>query len=189
MVVIENLSFSYGPKRIFENFSCVMDTPATCIESPSGGGKTTLLRLIAGLLKPDGGRIMAGGSKICYLFQEDRLLPWLTARENVAAVLPKARRAEADVFLDRVELSAEGSQLPKNLSGGQARRVALARALAYGGELLLLDEPFKGLDPELTERLIPTILAQKVPIIMASHARREAELLGCEILRLPDISF
>ncbi|MGE4483739.1 MAG: ATP-binding cassette domain-containing protein [Oscillospiraceae bacterium] len=186
MVKILNLTFSYGEKRIFDGFTCDIDAPVTCIEAPSGAGKTTLLRLIAGLIRPDGGSIMEDASRIAYMFQEDRLIPWLTAEENVAAVLPPSRKDEASAVLAEMELSEDADSLPRNLSGGQCRRVALARALVYGGDLLLLDEPMKGLDPGLMDRIIPRILSRNTQIIMTSHSREEAVKMGSRILTLPD---
>ena len=186
MVKIHNLSFSYDEKIIFDGFSCDIDAPVTCIEAPSGAGKTTLLRLIAGLIRPDGGSIKKDASRISYMFQEDRLIPWLTAEENVAAVLQPSRRNEAKAILFEMELSEDTVSLPQSLSGGQRRRVALARALAYKGDLLLLDEPMKGLDPGLMDRIIPRILSRNTQIIMTSHSREEAEKMGSRILTLPD---
>lgn len=178
MITVQNLSFSYGEKKILENVSFAFPSAVTCIEGPSGCGKTTLLRLIAGLEKPDSGLISGVPFKISFLFQEDRLLPWFTAEENIRAVLPKGRKQEAAAWLSAVELSQEAEKRPENLSGGQRRRVALARALAYDGSLLILDEPFKGLDHALIKRLAPLVLSKNVPIIMTSHAPEEAELLG-----------
>lgn len=184
MISVQNLSFSYGEQNIFDRFSAEFSGSVTCLEGPSGCGKTTLLRLIAGLIKPDSGGISGVPLRISFLFQEDRLLPWLTAEENVQAVLPNSKKEAAAVLLGSVELAGEAGKLPENLSGGQRRRVALARALAYESGLLLLDEPFKGLDPALTARLVPLILSKNVPIIMTSHSREEAALMGGETLRL-----
>ena len=184
MTVIEHLNFSYGDKVIFSDFSAEISAPVTCLTAPSGGGKTTLLRLIAGLLCPDSGRIVLPEGRISYMFQEDRLLPWLTARENVEAVLSENEKARAGELLKLCELADEADKQPAGMSGGQCRRVALARSLAFDGGLLLLDEPFKGLDASLTERLVPHILKSGAQIIMTSHSPEEAKLMGASVLAL-----
>lgn len=183
MMQIENLRFSYGNKEIFNGFNHTFES-VTCITGPSGCGKTTLLRLIAGLEKPRGGRIVGAPARPAMLFQEDRLLPWLTARQNVAAVLPGTERGSAADWLAKTELADFMDALPENLSGGQKRRVALARALCYGGDLLILDEPFKGFDPALTKRMAALIRAQEIPVVAAVHSPEEMALLGGDVLRL-----
>ncbi len=186
MIEIDSLSFSYGRTPVFRDFSLEIPGPAAVLMGPSGCGKTTLLRLIAGLLKPDAGAIRGAEGPASFLFQEDRLLPWFSAEENVAAVLPKGKRGEAGRWLEKVELPGESfDALPSALSGGQQRRVAIARALAYGEGLLILDEPFKGLDAELTKRMIALILEQKRPLLVSTHSLEDARLLGGAILTLP----
>ena len=185
MIRIRDLSLSYGNKVVLDGLD--LDIPlqgVTCLRGPSGCGKTTLLRVLAGLEKARKGRIDGLPEKIAYLFQEDRLLPWCTALENVAAVLPKAERARATEFLKLVELEGEESSLPTALSGGMQRRLALARTLAFGGDLLLLDEPFKGLDPALTWRIAEKIKNARVPVLAVTHAQEECEALGGRIIAL-----
>jgi len=183
VIRFQNVSFAFGDTPVFEGLT--LDIPPKCVlKGPSGRGKTTLLRLAAGLLRPQAGTITGAPEKIAFLFQDDRLMPWLTAEENVAAVLPKERRHEAAAWLRRVELASLPDARPDEMSGGQRRRVALARVLAYGGELLLLDEPFKGLDPALTERMAALVLESGADILMASHAEREAALIGGEVIDL-----
>jgi ABC-type nitrate/sulfonate/bicarbonate transport system ATPase subunit len=192
MIRIENLVFAYNEKndgktvarrRIFDGFSAALSS-VTCITGPSGCGKTTLLRLIAGLEKPQEGVITGVPERVSVMFQEDRLLPWLSARRNIEAVLPPERSGEAAQWLRRVELDDCLDSLPESLSGGQKRRVALARALAFGGGLLILDEPFKGFDPALTERMAALIKSRNVQVIAAVHAPEEMSLLGGEVIRL-----
>ncbi len=183
MIEVSHLRFSYGDKNIFDGLSLRFGD-VTCVTGPSGCGKTTLLKLLAGLMKPLGGKIVGMPSRISFMFQEDRLLPWCTARENVASVLPPDGAEKADAWLKRVELEAYASAYPGNLSGGQRRRVALARALAYGGGVLILDEPYKGFDPELTRRMTALILSQNVPVIASVHSPEEMGLLGGDVVRL-----
>ena len=155
----------------------------TCLTGPSGCGKTTLLRLIAGLARPDAGEITGVPERPSFLFQEDRLIPWLTARGNVLAVLPTAEQERAGAVPARSGPGREAESYPDALSGGMRRRVALARALAYRGGILLLDEPFKGLDPALMEQLAALILRQDRPVLVTSHSDREMDLLGGRIIR------
>lgn len=188
MITIDSLRFAYGGKQVFDGLSLSLGR-ITCITGPSGCGKTTLLRLIAGLVKPQGGTITGVPNRVSMVFQEDRLLPWRTALENIADVLMPDEADAAMGWLRLVELSDLRDSYPDSMSGGQKRRIALARALAYcgkgtGGGLLILDEPFKGFDPELTYRMAALILAQNIPIIAALHAPEEIERLGGDIIRL-----
>ncbi len=184
MINIENLSFSYGEKEVFKNFSAVLENPRTVFRGPSGCGKTTLLRIIAGLEKNYTGTVSGVPARVSFMFQEDRLLPGFTAEENIAAVLSRRDREKACEYLRLAELENEKNSLPENLSGGQQRRVALARAIAYGGDILILDEPFKGLDPALTERMAGVILAAGRPVIATIHDENEAKLLKGEIISI-----
>ncbi|WYX10276.1 ATP-binding cassette domain-containing protein [Achromobacter xylosoxidans] len=133
----------------------------------SGCGKSTLLDLIAGLQSPGKGEITLAGepaaefhrhSRLGYLFQEDRLLPWRTVRDNVAlglepdALPRRERRRRADAALEAVGLSGFGDAWPHALSGGMRSRAALARTLVIGPDLLLMDEPFSKLDPRPAPR-------------------------------------
>ena len=182
MIEIKNISFSYGEKAIFQNFSLTIDSPVLCISGTSGIGKTTLLRIIAGLIKPSSGTVSGVPAPVSVMFQDNRLIPWLSALENIALVINDRNKAKE--WLDMVELSDVSDSLPENMSGGQCRRAALARALAFDSKLLLLDEPFKGLDPELTERMAALILKQGKPVITVTHSAIEAALLGGKIINL-----
>lgn len=183
MIELRDITFSYGEKKIFDAFSLSISPPAS-ITGPSGCGKTTLLRLIAGMEKPLSGTITGVPERVAFMFQEDRLLPWATAKENVAYALPPNRRDEALTWLDAVELGDKADSLPEALSGGQMRRVALARALAFGAELLILDEPFKGFDPELTVRMVSLIHSVNIPVIASIHSPEEIAVFGGNNIRL-----
>jgi ABC-type nitrate/sulfonate/bicarbonate transport system ATPase subunit len=183
MIEINGLNFAYGDQKVFDGLTMSIDGH-TCITGPSGSGKSTLLRLIAGFNKPQSGTISDVPSPVSFLFQEDRLLPWSTACENVAAVLPKERRSDAPEWLDKVELGDKRDSYPDSMSGGQNRRIALARALAFGGRLLILDEPFKGLDIALTKRMISLIHSLNVPAIAAIHSQEEIALFGGSVIKL-----
>jgi len=185
MVSLKNVSISFGDKLILDGFTMELpEAGITCFSGPSGCGKTTLFRLIAGLIAPQSGEIVTDRKKIAYMFQEDRLLPWLSALENVEAVLPSERAGDAAAFLREFGLDGDLNTMPSELSGGMRRRVALARALAYGGDLLLLDEPFKGLEPSLTEKLAALISGGRAPAYVITHSESEAELLGGNMIYL-----
>ena len=183
MIEIKGLSFEYDGKQIFDALNLSL-AENTCITGPSGCGKTTFLRLIAGLEKPLGGTITGVPDPVSFMFQEDRLLPWCTARENVSAVLSSEDADKADYWLERVELPDLLESYPANMSGGQKRRVSLARTLAFGGGILLLDEPFKGFDTELAERMAAIIRSLNIPVVASVHSSQEMGFLGGEIIKL-----
>ncbi len=170
----ENVSAGYGDHLILENRSFVFPEQGTvAITGASGSGKTTVLRLLCGLLAPMSGRITGlSGKKVSFVFQEDRLLPWCTAQEN-AAVAGETQAARE--LLEEMELSEYLDAYPAALSGGMQRRVAIARALCFGGDVLLLDEPFKGLDDALKTRIIPRIRARARGLtVISTHDLSEA---------------
>ncbi len=171
MIGLRDITVRYGDKLVLDRFS--LDIPAqglTALSGPSGCGKTTLLRVMAGLAAPGGGAVSGiDPGRTAFLFQEDRLLPWRTAAQHIADVLPRPRRGEAARWLAFAELEGEGGAYPAALSGGMARRLALARCAALGGELLLLDEPFAGVDSERTARILERLRGLGVPIVLATH--------------------
>ena len=171
MIKLENITLRYGEKLILDRFS--LELPGrgfTALSGPSGCGKTTLLRVLAGLAAPECGTVSGiDPARTAFLFQEDRLLPWRTVRQHIADVLPRARRGEVGKWLAFAEMEGEGDACPAGLSGGMARRLALARCAALGGELLLLDEPFAGVDPARTARMLERLRALDAPVVLASH--------------------
>ena len=181
---INNITISYDGKRIFSNFSADISDKTVCIWGASGKGKTTLLKAIAGIVKLDDGEITDRPQKPSFMFQDDRLFPWLTVRDNVRAVLSKAYYDKADYYLEKMELYSVKDEYPSKLSGGMCRRVALARTLAYGGDLILLDEPFRGLDMPLIERIAPIISEMPQNIIMSTHSEREIEIMGAKVIEI-----
>lgn len=182
MIELKNVNISYGEQIVLKNQT--LTVPAgerVALMGPSGCGKTSLLRLIAGLIKPAEGSVSIHTDRISCLFQEPRLLPWLTAEENVntvlsdsAVTLPEARK-----WLEAVGLKAAIKKHPHELSGGMQQRVSLARALAYHGDILLLDEPLKGLDAETKSDMIDLIntYATGKALILATHDTEEAAAL------------
>lgn len=171
MLEISHLTLSYGEKRVLEDFSLTLPLEGvTVLSGPSGCGKTTLMRCIAGLEKPQSGTISGiAPSETAFLFQEDRLFPWRTAEQHILDVLPKARRGEADRWLALAGLEAEKAAYPAALSGGMKRRLALARTLALGGKLYLLDEPFTGVDGDRIRSLMAALRELGTPVLLSSH--------------------
>lgn len=187
-IVIDNLTKRYGSKTVLDNLSLYIASPGvTVISGASGRGKTTLLRLMASLEKPDGGTITGIGC-LSYMFQEPRLLPWLTAAENINLILGDNAETmpNALAWLDRVELHDAANQLPAALSGGMQQRVALARTLAFGGDTILLDEPFRALDRPLRLRLYPLLreAAKTAAVVIVSHDPEDSEALAAEKIEL-----
>ncbi len=189
MVELQDVAVRFDGRPVFEHVSAHFPPGShAAIMGPSGVGKTTLLRLIAGLLKPDSGTVRIHSPRRAMLFQSPRLLPWLNALENVNAVLSDGARTlpEAMNWLQRVQLGAAAGKYPAELSGGMQQRVALARALAYGGKLVLLDEPFQGLDDTTREDIIALcreVLREKTTILV-THDRADAEALADVIYTL-----
>ncbi len=167
----------------------------------SGCGKTTLLRILAGLDRADRGIIMVDGQdtggrphpSVGAVFQEPRLLPWLTAGANIVfgagRLAPAERRARSRGLLDRIGLAGLGHRLPRDLSGGQQQRVAIARALAGRPRLLLLDEPFSALDPFTRASLHGLLLdlwqEDRPTILLVTHDVDEAVLLADRVIVMP----
>ena len=171
MIRLEHANLTLGNKVIMQDFSIRIPLQGIiALQGPSGCGKTTLLRVLSGLQKLDSGDLIVPPPQRCaILFQENRLLPWRTVGQHLTDVLPKHRRKEALAWLELVELQNEQDQYPAALSGGMARRLALARCLALDSDLYLLDEPFAGLDPQLIQRLMPRLKALNKPILLISH--------------------
>lgn len=171
MIKLENITLRYGGKLVLDRFS--LELPGrgfTALSGPSGCGKTTLLRVLAGLAAPECGTVSGiDPARTAFLFQEDRLLPWRTVRQHIADVLPRARRGEVGKWLAFAEMEGEGDACPAGLSGGMARRLALARCAALGGDLFLLDEPFAGVDQERTARILDRLRGLDVPVVLATH--------------------
>ncbi len=169
MISVENITLRYEKKLVLDQFSLqIPEVGVTAFSGPSGCGKTTLLRVMAGLLRPEEGRV-TGTAEPVILFQESRLFPWRTCEQHIADVLPRERRREAGRWLDLVELEGEGRAYPAALSGGMGRRLALARTLACGGDLFLLDEPFTGVDEACMGRIMDRIRELEIPVVLSSH--------------------
>ena len=178
MLQFEDVTFGYGDRILFDHYSLSLpDNSVSVLQGPSGRGKTTLLHLAAGLLVPTSGKITTGGAHVSVVFQEPRLIPQMTALENVNLVLggKKQTLPVALDFLARAGLADASGLLPRELSGGMAKRVAIARALAFGGEVLLIDEPLGALDPESCAH-ISALICENAPgktVLLVLHDRAE----------------
>jgi ABC-type nitrate/sulfonate/bicarbonate transport system ATPase subunit len=192
MLKITDMTFAFDKKTIFHNFSLeVKKGEILALMAPSGYGKTTLLGLVAGTLKPQKGEIENTFEKVAYVFQEPRLFPWLTVKENLFVVLDEKDEHTEKTVLDCLELvglADAAEKYPDELSGGMKSRASLARALAFGGDLFLLDEPFAALDEDLrhdlAEKLKGYLRARDASAILVTHNKEDAENIADRILIL-----
>lgn len=194
MIRFDQVSFSYGDKEVLSELSFCLETgELLAVMGESGCGKTTLLHLAAGLQGPQTGEIRSDHARVSIAFQEPRLFPWLTVRENLLSALPQSERRAGEerlsALLAEMGLSDVEGLYPRELSGGMKSRVSLARALLYGGDLLLLDEPFSALDEEMRQelatRLRRELKKEGKTAILVTHLRAEAEAFADRVLRLP----
>lgn len=180
-------SLSFGDVPILGALTLkVAEGQTVALVGPSGIGKTTLLRIIAGLEKRFRGTLSAP-DKVAIIFQEPTLLPWRSLRDNLTITTGIAA-ADADIALDTVGLTGRGDDYPAQLSLGQQRRLALARAFALKPRLLLMDEPFVSLDPDLVQdmmALFAQLRAQHhVTTLFVTHVEEEARKLASRIITL-----
>ena len=187
MLKLTAISHRYGDQPVLENKNLTLQPgKRLALMGPSGCGKTTLLRIALGLLNPTAGTVENTFRKTAAVFQEPRLLPWRTALENINLVLGDGKPTldTARYYLKQVQLSEAAEKYPRELSGGMQQRVAVARALAAEGDLLILDEPFKAMDEALREQIIARVAETRAAILLVTHDEAEARMLGCEIIRL-----
>ncbi len=158
MILLNNIEKRYGDNVVFDNFNLeIEENKILAVLGASGCGKTTLLNILSGLTE-HGGNVEGVGKRVSYLFQQPRLLPNLNVYKNLEYVLKYLPKQERDAkikdVLVKVEMWEERNKFIGELSGGMAQRTALARAFVYDAPLLLMDEPFKGLDISLKKRII-----------------------------------
>jgi NitT/TauT family transport system ATP-binding protein len=196
-VRVRDLTISYGGEPVLEKASLTVgDGRFVSLVGPSGSGKSSLLRAVIGLQQPLSGMVETSlpRSQIGLLFQDDALLPWKTTRENVALGLTfngmerSKALAEADAWLERLDLVGFGDRFPRRLSGGQRKRVALAQVLAMKPKLILMDEPFASLDAIVRARVVRDVVAlverEGISVLLVTHDLEEAICLSDEVYLL-----
>src|SRR5712691_4974328 len=184
---VSDLTISYGGEPVLEGASIsVGEGQFVSLVGPSGSGKSSLLRAVIGLQQPLKGTVEpeVAPPEVAILFQDDALLPWKTARDNVALglTLNGMRRPpaleRADLWLERIGLAGFGHRFPRHLSGGQRKRVALAQVLAREPKLLLMDEPFASLDAIVRARIVQDVAAlverERISVLLVTHDLEEA---------------
>ena len=186
MLELKNVCLSYGKLEVLKNISLRLARgERIALMGPSGCGKTSLLRVSVGLQKPYSGSVINSAERTAMVFQEPRLLPWLSAEDNVKLTIPTGAKTSSPPvnWLEKLGIAEAAKKRPDELSGGMQQRVALARALAYEADLLLLDEPFKALDACTKENVIKTISGSTdAAIILVTHDAGEAAELDCRVI-------
>ncbi len=204
-LVVRGIEKRFGAEQVLRGVDLTVAARTTLsILGVSGGGKTTLLKIIAGLVDPDAGSILLGDTdittmppqkrEIIYLYQEPLLFPHLNVYENVAFGLELRKRTEdvvrreTDAMLEELSLDSMRSKMPHQLSGGQRQRVAFGRALVVNPRLLLLDEPFSSLDPEIRASMQQlfkkTAERHGITAIFVTHSLKESLIMGDGIAHL-----
>lgn len=208
-LTVGSLAVTLEGRRILDNVSLHVDTGRTiAVCGPSGSGKTTLLRAIAGLVPIDAGRVEVDGADVTgtpthrrsigFVFQDNQLFPHMNVARNVGYGLrvlgweTTRIRTRVDELLERVQLSDRRDQDVATLSGGEAKRVALARALAPSPRVLLLDEPFTGLDRPLHDQLaamVERVLRDTgTTAVLVSHDPADVEAIAQSRIDLPPVT-
>ncbi|MEN6391337.1 MAG: ATP-binding cassette domain-containing protein [Syntrophomonas sp.] len=193
MFSLQDIVLHYGPLRVFEHFNLSCSRQEfICLFGPSGVGKTTILNLLAGVARPQAGRVRSNSRRLAYVFQEPRLLPWFTAVENLQLGLynlgldARQRRQRVESLLPVLGLDGFGDYYPGQLSGGMKQRVSIGRAFAIQPDLLLLDEPFSGLDENLKKDMEELLLSlgrwHACTTVLVTHDVQEAVRLADRIV-------
>ena len=185
---VHNLCKSYGGETVLRDVSFTAGPGVTCLMAPSGAGKTTLLRILLGLETADSGTMrIPADCRWAAVFQEDRLLEQLDAMGNLRFVLGKGfREAAAAALLAELGLGDVGGKPVRDFSGGMKRRLAVARALLAPSDILVLDEPFTGLDGETRAGALACVrrAAAEKPVLLVTHDEADAAELDAGLLRL-----
>ena len=187
MIAMDKLCKAFGGKAVLQDFSCELEEGrVTALMAPSGAGKTTLLRILLGLETADSGEITGlSGKRLAAVFQEDRLLEGYDVLTNLRFVC-RQRLSDAELSAYAATLLPQNalSQPVCEFSGGMKRRLSLLRALLVPFDLLILDEPFNGLDSENRKKAAALVRnrAQDKILLFAAHTKEDAALLGAEIL-------
>jgi len=187
MIEITNLTKSFGEKVVLNSFNATFKQGVTCIMGESGIGKTTLVNLILGLVKPDSGEIKGTeGRVVSCVFQENRLIEQLSAVKNVMLVCDKSKKAEVETLLCQMGLEDSLCCPVSTLSGGMKRRVAIVRAIINPADIYIFDEPFKELDDARKDKVIEIIKqhTQSAVTIFITHDVNDAKAMGGKIIKM-----
>ncbi|AMJ41375.1 ABC transporter ATP-binding protein [Anaerotignum propionicum] len=189
MLIVKDISQNFGELPVLKNISFqVEDNEIVAVLGPSGCGKSTLLNIIAGLQKPKAGFVAGADHAISFVFQDDRLLPWRTVWQNISLVNDQENKEEIRNLIHDVGLENFEQYKPCQLSGGMKKRCGIARAFYYKSEILLMDEPFQGLDYCLRHEMLNMLLrvwnARKQAVLFITHEIDEAIIVANRILVL-----
>ena len=189
MLTMDSVSLKYGDLTVLDDISFqVAQNEIVAIIGPSGCGKTSLLNIIAGLQSPTQGTVQVTGNKTAFIFQDDRILPWRTVWENIALVSDTTSPDTIKGLIQDVGLKGFEHYYPDTLSGGMKKRCGIARAFYYNSELLLMDEPFQGLDYMLRREMLEMVLQvwekHRQGILFVTHEIDEALQIANRILVL-----
>lgn len=188
-MILKKVHKRFGETQVLKDLTLTLPKgEITCILGPSGCGKSTLLNILAGLMAPDQGSVTGSPQKMGYVFQEDRLLPWRTVKENIQLVNSRATEWQVSQLVEAVGLSGFENHYPRQLSGGMRQRCAIARAYLFHPEMLLMDEPFKSLDYDLRLNMVESLVVLwkqwKSTVVFVTHEMDEALLLGNQVIIL-----
>ena len=186
MIELKNIAFSYGETAVLKDFSLeVKNGECVCLKGESGCGKTTVLRLILGLETAQSGTVSVDGT-VSAVFQEDRLVESLSLSKNIELVTTDSVKAAE--LIKKAGLETVAHKKISAFSGGMKRRAAIIRAVAFGGDALILDEPFNGLDLENKQKMAEIIKENYLdlgkPVLLISHVEEDAELLNARIVEM-----
>lgn len=193
MISFIETSVVYSDRHVIDRLSLEISSgERIALTAPSGSGKTTLLNLIAGIIRTSSGLVKVSGS-VSYVFQEPRLLPWCSCLENLNIVMGDSSKTlgAAGQMLERLGLEAAEKKYPHELSGGMQQRLSIGRALCYDGDILLLDEPLKGLDSALRDSVAELINERTAgkTVVLATHDKAEIDAFAKQIYTYADGKF
>lgn len=179
MILVKNISHKFNDLQVLSDISFnIEENEIVSIMGPSGCGKSTLLKIIAGLIKAERGEVIGICSGISFVFQDDRLLPWKTTWQNISLVKDTEEVEKIKSLIQDVGLQGFENYMPFQLSGGMRKRCGVARAFYYDGDLLLMDEPFSGLDyykrREMLQMLLNVWNKRKQSVVFITHEVDEA---------------
>ena len=186
MIELKNVNFSYSDTAVLKDFSLSVKTgECVCLKGESGCGKTTVLRLILGLEAAQSGTVTVDGT-VSAVFQEDRLIESLSLDKNLELITNDTLLTSD--LIKKAELETVANKKIADFSGGMKRRAAIIRAIAFGGDALILDEPFNGLDLENKQKMASLIKEQYLekgkPVLLISHIEEDARLLNAKIVEM-----